>query len=303
MSVFGAIARVASNQHGAISRAQLRACGLTDQQLRTWCARGVLVRDQSGVYLVASHPITWEQRLMAVTLAAGPLALASHRSAAGLWRLDRFRRQHLDLTVPDRAPRRSKLAKIHESTALTDLDRTQCDGIPATTTTRTLIDLGRYLSVTRLTALLDDAVRRELTTYGQVHRRFEQLGGRGRGGAATVRRVLANRPAGSRAPDSPLEDLVRRLLVTAGIPEPVLHHRVECDDLTYVLDLAWPEQLVAVECDGFRFHRTPDQLDWDDERRTRLGLRGWLVLHATWRSATSEPATLVRSVRRALERR
>lgn len=303
MSLFDRAAHVAAAQHGALTRAQLRACGVSDQELRTLGAKGVLIRAQPRVYLVASHPRTWEQRLMIATLVAGSLAVASHRSAAGLWRLDRFRRQHLEVTAPAPAPRRPPAIRLHESTEPTSRDRTVCEGIPVTTPSRTIIDLGRYLGATRLTALLDDAVRRDLTSYEAVHHRFAELAGRGRRGSVVVREVLSARQLGSIAPDSPLEDRVRRLLVGAGIPEPVLHHRVGCEELTYVLDLAWPERLVALECDGFRFHRTPEQLAWDDERRNRLGLRGWLVLHTTSGRLTSAPSQLVADVRRALGRR
>ncbi len=104
-------------------------------------------------------------------------------------------------------------------------------------------------------------------------------------------------------PGSPFEVRVRRLLISSGLPEPVLQHPVACDGMTLLLDLAWPGPLVAVECDGFRFHRTPEQLEWDDRRRTELGRRGWLVHHVTWRQYRRDPDELVAQVRRSLELR
>ena len=55
-----------------------------------------------------------------------------------------------------------------------------------------------------------------------------------------------------------------------------------CGDYRFLLDLSWPDRMVAVECEGFRFHRTPDQLAWDEFRRNRLTLAGWRVLAYTW---------------------
>jgi very-short-patch-repair endonuclease len=193
-------------------------------------------------------------------------------------------------------------ARVHESDDLPNRDRTVLEGIPVSTPARTILDVARYVSASRLGAMLDDAVRRDLTTYHDVQQRFAELAARGRNGIATARQVLSTRPDGAAVPDSPLEEDARTLLRRAGVPEPVLHFRVDCDELTYVLDLAWPEQLVALECDGFRFHRTPAQLDWDDRRRTALALRGWLVLHTTRTSLLTQPDRLVRDVTAALRR-
>lgn len=302
MVVFQPVAAIAARQHGLITREQLRAAGVSDRELRTLCRGGVLVAIEPRVYAVAGAPPSWVQELGGKVLAAGPLAVAGARSAAGLWRLDRFRRQHLDLIAPWPAPRRVRGARLHESNDIASRDRTVLEGIPVSTPARTILDVARYVGPARLGAMLDDAVRRDLTTYREVQQRFGELAGRGRDGIATAREVLASRPDGAAVPDSPLEDDVRRLLRRSGIPEPVLHHRVACGELTYVLDLAWPARLVALECDGFRFHRTPDQLDWDDRRRTELGLRGWLVLHTTRRLVHEDPARLTRDVAAALER-
>jgi very-short-patch-repair endonuclease len=118
-----------------------------------------------------------------------------------------------------------------------------------------------------------------------------------------MRAVLADRPGGAPVPGSSFETEVRALLLAAGLPEPVLQHRVMCDDVTYVLDLAWPELRAAVECDGFRFHRTPEQLEWDSRRNNALALRGWLVHHVTWRAMRRDSEGMVRDVRRALSSR
>lgn len=302
MFVFDRAAEIAARQHGVITVGQIRASGASPRQLRTLCSNGLLVRSRAGVYVVAGSPPTWEQRIMAAVLSAGPMAVASHRTASGLWRLDRFRRQHLDLVAPHPARRRPSGVRLHESNDLRSRDLTTVSGIPVTSPVRTIIDVGRYVGAARLGSMLDDAVRRELTTYREAQVRFAELAGRGRDGIATAREMLATRPDGATVPDSPLEAEVQALLMGAGIEEPVMHHPVECGPMTYVLDLAWPQQLVALECDGFRFHRTPDQLDWDDRRRNELGLRGWLVMHATRGLLDRDPLRLINDVRVALRR-
>jgi predicted transcriptional regulator of viral defense system len=302
VAVFDHLASIAERQHGLVTRSQINAAGVSAQQLRTLRRRGLLLPIEPGVYAIAGTPRSWEQRLAGKVMSAGPLAIAGARSGAGLWRLDRFRRDHMDLLVPAPAARRPQGVRLHESNDLPSRDRTVVEGIPVSTPVRTILDVARYVSPTRLGAMLDDAVRRDLTTYAEAHQRFGELAGRGRDGIATARKMLEDRPDGTTVPDSPLESDVRALLLRSGLPEPVLHHRVDCDDITYVLDLAWPPALVALECDGYRFHRTPEQLDWDDRRRTALGLRGWIVMHVTRRILRDEPRRVARDVAMALER-
>ena len=300
MYIFDTIAELARRQHGTVTRRQLSAAGISDRSIRNLLCDGVLERAAAGVYVVAGSTDSWHRRLAVEVHRAGPLSLVSHRSAAALHRLDRFRPGHLDVASPWAIARTGTGVTLHRSCDLPTRDRTVVDGLPVTTATRTLIDMGRYVSPTRLGAMIDDAVRRELTSYEELGDRHAELARPGRTGIRTSAEALADRPTGAPVPGSPFEVLVRRLLLGAGLPDPVLQHPVVCDEITLLLDLAWPEMLVAVECDGFRFHRTPEQLDWDDRRRTELGRRGWLVHHVTWRQYRRDPDELVAQVRRSL---
>ena len=235
MAVFDQVASIAARQHGLITSDQIRAAGISDQQLRTLRRTGVLAAVAPRVHAVAGAPRSWEQSLCGKVLAGGPLCIAGARSAAGLWRLDRFRRQHMDLLAPAPVARRVHGARVHESNELASRDRTVLEGIPVSTPARTIIDVARYVSPARLGAMLDDAVRRDLTTYQEVQHRFAELAARGRDGIATAREALSCRPDGAAVPDSPLEDDVRSLLRRCSVPEPVLHFRVVCDELTYVV--------------------------------------------------------------------
>ncbi len=303
MSVFAQVAELAQRQHGSITRQQFLASGGSDRRLRQMLLDGVLERAASGVYVVAGSPDTWHRRLAVGLHRAGPLAVVSHRAAAGLHRLGRFRTGHLDVAGPWAAGRTGTSVQLHRSTDLSARDRTVVDGLPVTTATRTLIDMGRYVPAARLGSMIDDAVRRDLTSYEALASRHSELARQGRRGVRTVASALADRPIGAPVPGSPFETLVRRLFVRAGLPEPLLQHPVPCNGIAYQLDLAWERELVAVECDGFRFHRMPDQLEWDDRRRTELGLRGWLVHHVTWRQYRHEPDRLVAEVGASLRAR
>ena len=87
------IARLAVRQHGLVTRAQLRAAGLTERQIDCRIGRGQLVVVHEGVYRVPAVRATYDQAVLAACLATG--GVASHRCAGRLFRLrgfERFRR-------------------------------------------------------------------------------------------------------------------------------------------------------------------------------------------------------------------
>jgi very-short-patch-repair endonuclease len=48
------------------------------------------------------------------------------------------------------------------------------------------------------------------------------------------------------------------------------------------IDFAFPEQLLAIECDGFETHSTRPAFERDRVRLSRLAGLGWRVVHVTW---------------------
>ena len=83
-TVDGAVAHRFERQHGLVTAAQARQAGLTRSAIRHRVAAGRWVRRQPGVYQLVGTASTWESRLLARVLAAGPEALATHRSSAAL---------------------------------------------------------------------------------------------------------------------------------------------------------------------------------------------------------------------------
>ena len=302
MSVFEEVAALAAAAHGCVLIEQLRSSGLSEGRIRTLVRTGFLQRRGNGLFTVIGAPPTWRQQVMVEVLRGGSQAVSSHRSTSALAALDRFRPGAIDVVSPRGGRRSSPAAHLHETCDLPGRDRDVIDGIPVTSVTRTLIDMGRYVGVHRLGSMLDDAVRQNLTSYELVHDRFRELARPGRNGIGRMRAVLEDRPCGAPAPGSDFESMVLRLLLDAGLPRPVLQHRVQCGDLHFLLDLAWPDHLLAVECEGFAYHQTPTQLAWDEMRRNRLQLHGWRVLGYTWITAKRDPVGLVAEVDDALHR-
>jgi hypothetical protein len=82
-----AVAAVAARQHGVVTAAQLRACGMSTSAIGDWVNARRLHRLFPGVYAVGHRGLSFEGRWMAAVLALGEEAFLSHRSAAMLWRM------------------------------------------------------------------------------------------------------------------------------------------------------------------------------------------------------------------------
>ena len=161
-----AIAGRAAQQHGVVSRAQLRELGMTDPAISRAVARGRLHTVRRGVFAVGHPLLGTHGRRMAAVLALGRGTRLSHVSGADLWEIRRSASPWIDVTVPGTGGRRRRAGlTIHRAR---DLRPDEVDvhlGIPVTSPARTLLDLAAILDARALERALDRAELLELTDY------------------------------------------------------------------------------------------------------------------------------------------
>jgi hypothetical protein len=114
-----------------------------------------------------------------------------------------------------------------------------------------------------------------------------------------VQRLLVARLPGYDPGDSDLELRFVRALVHAGLPRPIQQLAIQVAGRRYRLDLAYPEQRLALEIDGFAFHSRRSSFDRDRRRANDIVLAGWTLLLFT---ATTTDAQAVAQVTAALGR-
>jgi hypothetical protein len=164
---------------------------------------------------------------------------------------------------------------------------------------RTILDIGRVVGDRRLARTIEGARRAGQTDWSRLIATLARHARRGRPGVARLRRVIAANAHREEITDSDLELLVIALLVEAGLPEPVLHHRIfNGDRFVAEVDLAYPELRIAIELDG-KVHLQPEVWERDLPRQNDLVLLGWTVLRFTWNRSTNRPASVVAEVRAA----
>ncbi len=261
------------------TRATALSGGLSDRQLAGPGYRRVY----PGVYVASTIPDSLVVRARAALLAAPPGGTLSHHTAAQFWSglaLDSTR-VHVAYSVTP-GPAWTAI-KIHRHRH--PLDRARRHGIPVTSPQQTFVHLARHLDLVDLVAVGDAMVRRRVIVPEELAGYAALWDGQCRRAAAGAAYLVR------RGVDSAPESKVRLLMVLAGLPEPVLDHRIFDDDgvLRYRIELAYPEVKLAIEYDG-RWHEDPVQRLLDARRRSDLESDGWrfVVLVAEDLSVTPE---------------
>lgn len=292
-SIEDRVAALAARRHGVVTRSQLFAVGMTRRGVESRLKSGRLIPQHRGVYLVGGLQGSLEPRRareMAAVLACGPDAALSHRSAGCLWELHARPRAGapVDVTVPGRARLRRSEINIHRSGDLGESEITVREGIPVTTPGRTLRDLSAVVSARELGRAVSRAKRHGLIDGEALAALADRH--RGRPGAPLLRAVLEHEraPAYTR---SEAEERFLELVRSGGLPEPETNVLVQGREV----DFLWREANLAVEVDGYEFHRSRRAFENDRRRDAELAGVGVHAIRFTWRHIVEEShETLVR---------
>jgi hypothetical protein len=231
---------------------------------------------------------------MAAVLAR-PGSVASHKSAAWLWGLRRWRPETIHLTAPTR--QRLKRDFVVHYAPLTPEDRDEVEGIPVTSVARTMLDLAPDESTRNLHRMIERAEERR--TFDR--RRFDRLLARAGGhpGKAKLRYALDTFKPELAVVRSDVERRFGDLVSAAGLPRPATNVFVAgCE-----LDAYWEAEGFAVEIDVYATHGSRSSFEEDRERQDDLLLAGIELIRITDVRLEREPRETIARVAAHLERR
>jgi very-short-patch-repair endonuclease len=266
------IVRVATNQHGVISTAQLETAGLSRAAIAKRARTGRLHRLHRGVYAVGHAQLSFEARCLAAVLTVGGGAVVSHSSAAALWRMLSPASGPIDVTNPGDSGRSKRRGiTIHRSPTLIARMTTRRQGIPITTPKRTLRDLHRTLPQ---------------PVYRRAVRKALDL------------RLISKRDLkrDSELTRSELERLFLKLCRRHRLPVPEMNARVD----RYEVDFLWREHSLIVETDSFQHHGHRPAFESDRARDARLQALGYRALRFTYRQIEDAPDQVAATLRTLL---
>jgi very-short-patch-repair endonuclease len=290
------IAELAALQYGVVARRQLLAMEIGAGAIETRLRQHYLHPLHRGVYAVGHLALVALAREMAATLAAGPGAVVSHRSAAAVWHLLRQQDEGaVDILIPRSGRGTRPGLRVHRSKLLSKRDVRHLRGLAVTSPVRTLIDLTEAATDRELDRATHEALARNLTNVRELLREMERF--RGRRGLTRLRSLIdaADHPMLTR---SEAEERFLALVRAGELPAPEVNVLVE----GYEVDFLWREQGVVVEMDGFRFHSSRQAFERDRRRDADLQASGLSVLRFTWRQVVNEPHATIARTARALVR-
>jgi len=253
-TVEGVLARLASPEHGVVTRAELLRAGVSSREIERRLEKGLLLREYRGVYRVGHRAPSVEARYQAAVRACGSGAVLSGRAAGCLLRLLKGRPPPPEVTTP--TERRVPGVHSRRCRALDRRDTTTWRSVAVTTVPRTLVDLAAVLDPEQLARACHEAGVLHRATPNQV----EQVLARRptAPGAGRLRQVLQG---DVHVTLSKLERRFLDVLKQAGLPLPLTNkpaggRRVDC---------RWPERRLTVELDSYRYHRS--RYAWEQDRR------------------------------------
>ena len=276
------MARIATGQHGLVTRRQLRGAGISSSAIDRRVAKGALIVEHRGVFRVGHAAPNREAAFLAAVLASGPAALLCDAAAAHLWGLVKGTAPEPSVVAPTErlvaGVRTRRCRRLARSDAAVRL------GIPVTSVPRTLVDLAAILAPDSLARACHEAGVLHATTPRHVAAVLDR---RPRSpGAANLRRIFRG--------DEPvtLSQLERAFLARvrrAGLPLPVTNKPAG----TKRVDCRWAEHRLTVELDSFRFHNSRYSWEQGHRREREARARGDEFRRYTYRDVVESPAEML----------
>jgi len=288
------IAALAEAQHGVVSRGQLLALGLTSSAIGRRTQSGRLHALHRGVYAVGHPRLSRRGHWMGAVLACGPGAVLSHAAAAALWDLRPSAAVKIDVAVPTAGGRSQRALRVHRLPTLRADEVTAHHGIPATTPSRTILDLAATLDRRGLERLLDRAEELRLFDLAALDALLRAHAADR--GASRLGHALRTHAAGSTLTRSELEERFLALCAAAGLTRPRVNHPIGA----FTADFLFEAARVVVETDGWTHHRTRRAFEHDRRRDATLLRAGYRTLRFTHRQIEREPRAVAATLGAAL---
>ena len=279
-------------QLGLVTLEQVVRLGATRNLAASRVKAGSWERVLPGVYRDTLVAPSLRQWCLAAMLWAKDDPVICFRPAGTLYEFDGLTAKKPELWTPKTSSARSDLVIVHRGTV--DRDRRRLGPILLTSPARTIVDLAGVLDDEDLTAVVEDAFNRGVTTPMSIQRCLDTIGGKGRRGTARLRGVLEDR-GNQRPAMSRLEVKIWRTLRAKGLT-PVRQYPVKCGDTTYSIDCAFPQWRVSVEGFGDKFHRSPRKRKHELKRLADLASVHWRVLPVTWDDIIDTPDEVVAQI-------
>jgi very-short-patch-repair endonuclease len=289
------IARIAAQQRTLATADQLYARGITKRAIDYRVNAERLRVVFRGVYTVSPGELPPLALELAALLACGEHSFVSHRSAAFVWGLRATPPPQVEVSVVGRCCDSRKGIRVHRIKAIHRAELRRHEDLWISSPARVALEVAAGATGDELADLVDRGVEGRVFTPRELKAVIARH--RGRRGVARLAEVLGNEDAMT-ITRSQAEKAFLKLVRDARLPRPEVNQKLG----RYVPDFMWREQRLIVELDSYRFHGGPRGFHNDHEKDLVYRDAGFDVLRPTRNHVVREPARVLVSVVRALER-
>lgn len=255
----------------AFTTAEANAAGISRDVLRGPRFRRLF----RGTYIRHDLNLTTTVWLRAARLVLPSDAVISHLTALALYGFDIGVGWPLHFSTATSTHTRQQGITVHRRKGHFHPHRVR--GFPVTSPERTIVDIATMVSLVELIQAADSLIHSGHTTAQVLADRAAEWH---LNGVQRVRRAVRLVRHGA---ESPMETLLRLMIVFARLPEPACNVVIRSASGRFLArgDLVYAEFLVLVEYDGWQHERDAKQRQHDRERRELLEGTGWRVIIVT----------------------
>ena len=191
---------------------------------------------------------------------------------------------------------------FHRSISIRELDlNNQSFGIKHVTLERALIDSCGLLNERQLSFIFDTMLSKQLIDPDKINQLLKDLKPAPGRSPGKLKKLIESTTTtiGSVSVESQLEKRIEDILRRVSKYDLVRQYEVRTSTNLYRLDFAIPERKIAVEVDGFAFHKDRATFDHDRKRNSELAILGWTVLHFTSSMKDSDIRNMFKRVQAA----
>ncbi|WP_345425112.1 type IV toxin-antitoxin system AbiEi family antitoxin domain-containing protein [Actinomycetospora chlora] len=281
-------------QDGLVRHDQALEIGMSPATIGRRVGAGEWLEVHPRVYREASHVPSSRSTLRAAALWAGDGATLIGEAGASWWNITDRVPETVALAVgphgghsPPRGVRTVRRAVEA---------RVKVDGVWVEQRSATALEAATSLGLVEGARLLDRALQQQRVGLAGIRATLEHMGQRH--GVVLARRLVELAEGGAR---SEAERDALRSLTRAGLRGWTPNLAVDLPGFgRVVIDIAFPAHRIAIEVDGWAFHRDVDRFRRDGLRQNEVVIGGWRVIRVTWYDLQETPGYLADAVRRAI---
>lgn len=232
---------------------------------------------------------------LAALYACGKGSFISHHSAAFVWGLRTTPPAQVEVSVVGGGCRSREGIRVHRIKAIDRAEVRRHEGLWISTPARAVLEVAATCTMDELADVVDHGVAERVLTPRDLEAVLAR--NRGRRGAARLAEILGDE-SGRVISRSRAEKAFVKLIRDARLPFPEVNQRLG----HYEPDFMWREERVIVELDSYGFHGGPGRFQNDREKDLDYRDWGFDVLRPTRNHVVHQPARVLVSVVRALER-